>query len=81
MTHGEASRAIAPKRSGDIGLVLGLGVSLAATLAFASLARERAYFASDDYVAFHDSLVEPLSTYLLAPIDVHSSRCTSWRAI
>lgn len=71
MTASADPHTAAAKRSENVGLVLSLGISLVATLAFALVVRGHAHFHGDDYIAFHDALTQPIWEYLLTPIDVH----------
>ena len=58
-------------RSDKVGAAVALGVSLAATIAFARLVCQRAYFRGDDYLGFYSVVTLPLRELLLMPIDVH----------
>jgi hypothetical protein len=69
MTFAE-SPAPAPPRW-DAGAAAALGLSVVASVAFAVVAWQRAYFRGDDYVAFHGVVTKSLSNFLLTPVDVH----------
>ena len=58
-------------RQDRVGLLCALAVSLASTLAFALLLRQRSHFQADDFLVFHDVFTQSLAQFLLQPTDVH----------
>ena len=50
---------------------MALTVSIAATLAFVLVARQRVSFYGDDYIGFHGVVTQSVRQFLLTPIDVH----------
>src|SRR5689334_7021536 len=59
------------RRSSKVEAAVALMTSLAMTIAFALVARQRASFRGDDYLGFYGVVTQPLRAFLVTPIDVH----------
>ena len=71
MTEDIGPRPPPTSRRDRVGLLCALAVSLASTLAFALLLRQRSHFQDDDFVVFRDVFTQSLGQFLLQPSDLH----------